>query len=109
MLDFHLREFLPMGSCREGLRKLGLSSQKVAELLTTVFSKQIFIDGFVHCDPHPGRTLNEETFLSFLLTRLVNTGNVLLRRLEPSNMRSDEPELVLLDHGLYRELDDEFR
>jgi len=35
---------------------MGLSTRKVAELLTTVFSKQIFIDGFVHCDPHPGAT-----------------------------------------------------
>jgi hypothetical protein len=41
-------------ACREGIARMGLSTQKVAELLTTVFSKQIFLDGFVHCDPHPG-------------------------------------------------------
>ncbi len=39
---------------KEGLEKMGVSVHKVAELLTTVFCKQIFIDGFVHCDPHPG-------------------------------------------------------
>lgn len=27
----------------------------VAKILTEVFSQQIFIDGFVHCDPHPVR------------------------------------------------------
>jgi aarF domain-containing kinase len=74
---------------REGIARLGLSTQKVAELLTTVFSKQIFQDGFVPCDPHPG--------------------NVLLRRFKPQDPSSDDPELVLLDHGLYRELDEEFR
>lgn len=74
---------------KEGIARMGLSTQKVAELLTTVFSKQIFLDGFVHCDPHPG--------------------NVLIRRLRPHDPSSDDPELVLLDHGLYRELDDEFR
>ncbi|ELR19694.1 Hypothetical protein ACA1_199780, partial [Acanthamoeba castellanii str. Neff] len=74
---------------KEGIARMGLSTHKVAELLTTVFSKQIFLDGFVHCDPHPG--------------------NVLIRRLRPHDPSSDDPELVLLDHGLYRELDDEFR
>ncbi len=34
---------------------------------------------------------------------------MLIRRLRPHDPSSDDPELVLLDHGLYRELDDEFR
>jgi len=37
----------------------------------------------VHCDPHPG--------------------NILVRK------KDNGPEIVLLDHGLYRELKDEFR
>jgi len=32
-----------------------------------------------------------------------------VRRLRSQDSSSDDPELVLLDHGLYRELDDEFR
>lgn len=36
-------------------------------------------------------------------------GNVLLRQFRPHDPTSDDPELILLDHGLYRELDDEFR
>ncbi|XP_044128522.1 aarF domain-containing protein kinase 1 [Bufo gargarizans] len=43
----------------------------------------IFVHGFVHCDPHPG--------------------NVLVRQSEGG------PEILLLDHGLYQELTDNFR
>jgi len=68
------------------LEKHGLSNAGVSSLLSRVFCKQIFLDGFVHCDPHPA--------------------NVLIR---PHDDNSGRPQLVLLDHGLYRELDDEFR
>lgn len=46
----------------------------------------IFKDGFVHCDPHPG--------------------NILVRA-NPS--RPGRPQVVLLDHGFYCTLSDEFR
>ena len=52
----------------------------------------IFSKGFVHCDPHPG--------------------NVLIRPVNNSvNKRSHENdfEVVLLDHGLYQKLSEEFR
>ena len=42
-----------------------------------------FISGFVHCDPHPGN----------ILVRAVNS----------------KPQIVLLDHGQYRELSEDFR
>jgi aarF domain-containing kinase len=48
---------------------------------------QIYREGFVHCDPHEA--------------------NVLVR--EHPRKRHGHPQVVLLDHGLYRELDDEFR
>ncbi|KAL6069470.1 putative aarF domain-containing protein kinase 1 [Balamuthia mandrillaris] len=79
----------------KGLEELGVSVKKAATLLATVFSKQIFVDGLVHCDPHPG--------------------NLLVRRADRKLCKSGawdvnaEPELVVLDHGLYRELNDEFR
>eukprot|EP01087_Luapelamoeba_hula_P019116 TRINITY_DN6289_c0_g1_i1.p1 TRINITY_DN6289_c0_g1~~TRINITY_DN6289_c0_g1_i1.p1 ORF type:complete len:709 (-),score=91.54 TRINITY_DN6289_c0_g1_i1:43-2169(-) len=66
-----------------GLQKIGVSPTKVAELLCAAFNKQILFTGFVHCDPHPGNLL------------ITNHNN--------------NPRLVLLDHGLYRELDDTFR
>jgi aarF domain-containing kinase len=73
------------------LKKLGVSVAKVAALLTKVFSQQIFLDGFVHCDPHPG--------------------NILIRKLGGrwGWLTPNEPQLVLLDHGLYRQLNDQFR
>jgi len=63
-----------------------IKAEEVAHILTDVFYKQIFLFGFVHADPHPG--------------------NLLLRK-ETVNGRKIT-RLILLDHGLYRELDKEF-
>ena len=52
-------------SCREISHRLGL-----------LYSRMIFIEGNVHCDPHPG--------------------NILVKR-----MADGSPQIVLLDHGLY--------
>jgi aarF domain-containing kinase len=68
----------------EAITKQGIDKKKVAILLSSAFASQIFESRCVHCDPHPA--------------------NVLLRA---KNSRGD-PELVLLDHGLYRTLDSEF-
>lgn len=67
----------------EAIRRAGLHERDVARLISSVFSSQVFLSGWVHCDPHPA--------------------NVLLRANE------GKPEIILLDHGLYRELDHEFR
>ena len=66
---------------RDELARRGLSPAAVTRLLSETFCSLIFDGGFVHCDPHPG--------------------NVLVR---PRPDRPSEPQLVLLDHGLYREL-----
>ena len=42
----------------------------------------IFIEGFIHADPH--------------------SGNILARRKVGTK---DEPEIILLDHGIYQTLD----
>lgn len=65
------------------IEKAGLSKSEVSRLISSVFASQVFISGFVHCDPHPA--------------------NVLLRA-KPNG----KPEMVLVDHGLYRELESEF-
>ncbi|KAK9950766.1 hypothetical protein M0R45_006235 [Rubus argutus] len=57
---------------------------KVAKVLLEVFAEMIFVHGFVHGDPHPG--------------------NILVSA-EGQNGFS----LVLLDHGIYKQLDDGFR
>lgn len=78
------------------MREKGIDPYKVSERLAQIFSEMIFIHGFVHCDPHPG--------------------NVFIR-LKPDNLktyswfsnRKPQWEIVLLDHGLYKELSSDFR
>ncbi|KAI9326710.1 ABC1-domain-containing protein [Obelidium mucronatum] len=52
--------------------------EKMMTVLVDLFSDQIFRSGFIHCDPHPG--------------------NILLR---PNPQNPSNPQIVLLDHGLY--------
>lgn len=68
----------------EGMKNAGLDLSKVSEVLMNTFARMIFIEGHVHCDPHPG--------------------NILIR---PS--MTGDPQLVLLDHGFYRSMDTKFR
>ena len=63
---------------RAKIEELGLCPRAVARLLSEVFAEMVFHHGFVHCDPHPG--------------------NVLVRSWH------GHVQLILLDHGLYREL-----
>lgn len=63
---------------------LGLSLKHVMETMVSLFSAQMFLWGVVHCDPHPG--------------------NIFIRRLPNGN-----PELVLIDHGLYIHMSPSFR
>ncbi|KAG2185907.1 hypothetical protein INT43_002345, partial [Umbelopsis isabellina] len=68
----------------------GIDSNRVSVELTRIFSEMIYNHGFVHCDPHPG--------------------NVLIRPLKNPRFGSGVNfEVVLLDHGLYRSLDDQLR
>jgi aarF domain-containing kinase len=63
---------------------LGLSLKDVMSTMVDLFSAQMFLWGWVHCDPHPG--------------------NIFIRR-QPSG----KPELVLIDHGLYIHMEPGFR
>lgn len=56
----------------------------VAQTVVEAFAQMIYVNGFVHCDPHAGN----------LMVRPGPGGTF---------------ELFLLDHGLYRQLDDNFR
>lgn len=58
----------------------------IMQTMVELFSAQMFEWGWVHCDPHPG--------------------NVLIRPL-PSNPR--HPQIVLLDHGLYVSVSEDFK
>lgn len=68
----------------DAIEKAGLKKHDVAKLISSIFSSQVFLSAFVHCDPHPA--------------------NVLLRA-----NKKGKPEVVLVDHGLYRELDPDFQ
>ena len=68
----------------DGLSASGVRPSELAPLLSDVFSAMIFEHGHVHCDPHPG--------------------NLLARR-----DADGQTQLVLLDHGMYRNLQTGFR
>ncbi|KAF9942782.1 hypothetical protein BGZ67_010414 [Mortierella alpina] len=69
----------------EGLHKLGVSPKWVRQTLLEVFAEMMYQHGVVHCDPHAG---------NILITKDEFTG---------------KSRFVLLDHGLYRTLDETFR
>lgn len=68
----------------EYIRANKIDPMDVSEKLGLLYSRMIFIDGFVHSDPHPG--------------------NILLHKNE-----KNETEVMLLDHGLYANLSNKFR
>jgi len=69
----------------EALHRMSIQPETVSSLLSHVFSQQMFVNGFVHCDPHPG--------------------NVMIQR----DPRTSRPRLILLDHGLYKQISPEMR
>lgn len=71
---------------RRYLQENHVDAGKVARALTDSFNRMIFKYGFVHCDPHPG--------------------NVFIKA---DRRFKNGFKIYLLDHGLYRHLDEEFR
>ncbi|XP_062107684.1 uncharacterized protein LOC133818678 isoform X2 [Humulus lupulus] len=89
--DLTTNQVLTMQFCRGQkvddvvyLKKHGIDPTKVAKVLVEIFAEMIFVHGFVHGDPHPG--------------------NILVRPEGPHGF-----SLVLLDHGIYKQLDEGFR
>ncbi|XP_015080214.1 putative ABC1 protein At2g40090 [Solanum pennellii] len=72
----------------KSIQRLGIQPSDVVKLVSETFAQMMFKHGFVHCDPHAAN---------------------LLVRPSPSGRRSifgrRKPQLILLDHGLYKELD----
>jgi predicted unusual protein kinase regulating ubiquinone biosynthesis (AarF/ABC1/UbiB family) len=64
----------------DALQTAGIDLQAVSELVTGTYCEQLFLHGMFHADPHPG--------------------NLFVR---------PGPQLVMLDFGLCRKLDDQFR
>lgn len=60
------------------MRENKIDVNKLSRRLGVIFSEMIFINGFVHCDPHPG--------------------NILIN----AKPNQNDFEIVLIDHGLYQ-------
>lgn len=78
----------------------------VSERLTQIFSEMIFIHGFVHCDPHPGNI-----FIRLKKKESLNNKSSLSSYFFPKCFSTSSPdwEIVVLDHGLYKEISNDFR
>ncbi|KAJ8938163.1 hypothetical protein NQ318_011928 [Aromia moschata] len=66
------------------IQENSINTFEISDKLGQLYSKMIFIHGFVHSDPHPG--------------------NIFVKKNEKGNC-----DIVLLDHGLYATLSEEFR
>ncbi|KAG1337707.1 putative ABC1 protein [Cocos nucifera] len=70
------------------IQRLGIEPNDVSKLVSQAFAEMTFKHGFVHCDPH--------------------AANMMVRPLPSSKWNcfgKRKPQLILLDHGLYKELD----
>ncbi|KAJ2559734.1 hypothetical protein EV175_000200 [Coemansia sp. RSA 1933] len=72
------------------LRKHNIDPELVSREIGRTFAEMTFVHGFLHCDPHPGNL--------FVRPRDKNT-----------TTHGYNFDLVLLDHGLYRQLSPRFR
>eukprot|EP00696_Hemimastix_kukwesjijk_P006925 gnl/Hemi2/18768_TR6209_c0_g1_i1.p1 gnl/Hemi2/18768_TR6209_c0_g1~~gnl/Hemi2/18768_TR6209_c0_g1_i1.p1 ORF type:complete len:530 (-),score=98.10 gnl/Hemi2/18768_TR6209_c0_g1_i1:123-1712(-) len=68
------------------LARNGFDKHEVARAVVDLFGDMVYSHGFIHCDPHPG--------------------NIFVRQ---NPQHPSRPQIVLLDHGLYREIDPTFR
>lgn len=67
---------------KQSIKDMNLSLKDIAYTLSRAFNEMIFKHGFIHCDPHPG--------------------NIVIRPVKIFGRT--KPQVVLLDHGLYKEL-----
>ncbi|XP_019374262.1 PREDICTED: uncharacterized aarF domain-containing protein kinase 1 isoform X3 [Gavialis gangeticus] len=80
-------EFMEGGQVndRAYMERNGIDVNELSRNLGKLYSEMIFVNGFVHCDPHPG--------------------NVLVKRCPVTG----KAHIILLDHGLYQVLTEKFR
>lgn len=62
------------------------STANIAGTIYKIFGDMIYVHGFIHCDPHPG--------------------NLMVR---PDPLNHQDYQVVILDHGMYREVSNSFR
>lgn len=71
------------------LAKHHINRNRVSQELSRIFAQMLYMHGFFHADPHGG--------------------NLLIRPRPDKSRSRDNFEIVLLDHGLYFEIDEELR
>lgn len=71
------------------LAEHNIDRNRVSQELSRVFSQMLYLHGFFHADPHGG--------------------NVLIRPAQPGSRSRYNFEVVLLDHGLYFDIDEQLR
>lgn len=96
-----------------GLAALGIRPSELAPLVSEVFSSMIFGHGFVHCDPHPGNLLARRRPAE---DGRIGGGGVVGGGGDSGGDGGGSKshgagcaQLVLLDHGMYRQLEPSFR
>lgn len=89
--EYSSKRILTMEYCEGGhvndvryMQEHGISSNEVSSKVGQIYSEMIFLQGCIHCDPHPG--------------------NILIRKNSKGIV-----EIVMLDHGLYQEITSDFR
>lgn len=85
----------------QGLARLSCPPRELAKVISKAFNEMIFKFGDVHADPHAANMLVRET-----PTRPTSLSSTYY---SAEHKKHPKWQLVLLDHGLYRKLDDSFR
>jgi|TARA_B110000967_G_scaffold200481_2_gene236330 aarF domain-containing kinase len=95
-----------------GLRAAGIDPKAAAEALADTFARTLLCHGFVHGDPHPGNMLVRRQ--SDAIAKASGTkkkrgwvSNLLMTF--STRTPNHGVQIVLLDHGLYTELDEQAR
>jgi len=100
VLTMGYEEGVPL-SDRQAMLAAGVSPHHVSKLVSQIFCQMLFVDGFVHCDPHPGNILvtwsNDEE------------GENKKKKEDTGNGKKSSPGIVVLDHALYRRLSPDFQ
>ena len=94
------------------LRAAGVDPREAAEALADTFARTLLCHGFVHGDPHPGNMLvrrqsEDGRSAKTKARRGVKRGG--FPKTRKSRRRGAGVQIVLLDHGLYTELDEPAR
>ncbi|CAM9814234.1 unnamed protein product [Ectocarpus sp. 8 AP-2014] len=98
-------------SDREGIERRGMDPTGVARTVTRTFGDMIYCHGFLHCDPHPGNLMVRPK-PSSRNTKAGARGTAESEgaaRSAAPKQNSVAHQVVLLDHGMYRRLDPDFR